>query len=282
MTRDIRVRNGRRRPELDTLEPRQMMDAGVTATLHAGVLTVAGTSASAPIVVDIHTAIARHRPVGAIFVEGVAAFKAGLVRTIAIKEVAGESVTVNRAPRWSPRVVVTVPTPISPPVAPPITLPPVVSITSTPPTPPPTTPTAPPSTSVSNETAAEFQIVAAVNIVRQMNGLAPLVLNAQLVQMGHIQANAMAQFQTMSHVLPQAAQPTLLDRANYVGYQFLSLGENIAYNFPDTGSVMAAWMNSPGHRANILDPSYTQIGVGIAYDVNGNPYYSQEFGQPMT
>jgi uncharacterized protein YkwD len=43
---------------------------------------------------------------------------------------------------------------------------------------------------------------------------------------------------------------------------------------------MTAWMNSPEHRANILDPSFTDIGVGIAYDSRGEPYYTQEFGEP--
>lgn len=255
-----------------------MMDAGVTATLHAGVLAVSGTSASAPIVVDINTMFWRHNRVGAIVVEGVGVFKAGRVREISITEVAGESVTINRSPKWNPRIVEALPTPISSASLPPTAIPPVVTITPTPPptATPPTTPV------VTDETAAELQIVAAVNVVRQMNGLAPLVLNEQLVQMAHLQANQMAQFQDMSHDLPQAPYPTLQDRANAVGYQFFTLGENIAYNFPDTGSVMLAWMNSPGHRANILDPSYTQIGVGIAYDVNGSPYYAQEFGQPMT
>jgi uncharacterized protein YkwD len=255
-----------------------MMTAGVTATLHAGVLSVVGTSPSAPIVVDIQTALSHRKPVGAIFVEGVAAFKASQVRKITISEVVGESVTVNRSRKWNPVIHVAPPTSIVTASLPPPTLPPVISISPT----PPANTTTPPATGVAGESAAELQIVAAVNVVRGMNGLAPLTLDAKLVQMAHIQANAMAQFQTMSHELPQAAQPTLLDRANFVGYQFFSLGENIAFNFPDTGSVMQAWMNSPGHRANILNPSYTQIGVGIAFDTNGDPYYSQEFGQPMS
>ena len=72
----------------------------------------------------------------------------------------------------------------------------------------------------------------------------------------------------------------LTDRAQYVGYNYSYLGENIAFNYPDDNSVMIAWMNSPGHRANILNPNFTQMGVGITYDSGGEPYYTQEFGSP--
>jgi uncharacterized protein YkwD len=58
------------------------------------------------------------------------------------------------------------------------------------------------------------------------------------------------------------------------------LGENLAFNYPDPNSVMAAWMGDSGHRANILNADYTQIGVGIAYDSQGEPYYTQDFGAP--
>ncbi len=280
MMRNAWARRGRSRPDLDQLERRELMTAGVTATLSKGVLTVIGTSPTAPIIVDVLTGLSHKKPTGAIMVEGVAAFKAGQVREVLISEVQGESVTIHRSHKWNPKIVVEPPRLFLPPITTtPTTIPPVISISSTPPA---TNPTTPPATGVADESALELQIVAAVNVVRAMNGLAPLTLDAQLVQMAHIQSNAMAEFQTMSHDLPQAAQPTLLDRANFVGYQFFSLGENIAYNFPDTGSVMNAWMNSPDHRANILNPSYTQIGVGIAYDVNGAPYYTQEFGEPMS
>jgi uncharacterized protein YkwD len=74
--------------------------------------------------------------------------------------------------------------------------------------------------------------------------------------------------------------PEPTDRAAYVGYKYSWLGENIAFNYPDDNSVMIAWMNSPEHRANILNPNFTQIGVGIAYDSKGEPYYTQDFGAP--
>ena len=126
----------------------------------------------------------------------------------------------------------------------------------------------------------EQTIVDLVNQQRQQAGLAPLTVSAQLVQEAQIQSADMAELNDMDHVLPGAALPTLQERAQYVGYNFSYLGENIAFNYPDDNSVMTAWMNSPDHRANILDANYTQIGVGIAYDSQGEPYYTQEFGQP--
>ena len=128
----------------------------------------------------------------------------------------------------------------------------------------------------------EQAIVDAVNAVRAQNGLGPLQVNGQLVQMAHLQANNMAASNTMSHTITSAPQPELTDRAGYIGYRYAQLGENIAYNFSDTASVMNGWMNSSGHRANILGANYTQIGVGIAYSGNGQPYYCQVFGKPTS
>jgi uncharacterized protein YkwD len=129
-------------------------------------------------------------------------------------------------------------------------------------------------------TAQEQTIVDLVNQQRAQAGLAPLQVSSQLVEEAHIQSTDMAELGVMAHVLPGAALPTLESRAQYVGYNYSYLGENIAFNYPDDNSVMTGWMNSPEHRANILDSSYTQIGVGIAYDSQGEPYYTQEFGQP--
>jgi len=60
------------------------------------------------------------------------------------------------------------------------------------------------------------------------------------------------------------------------GISYSSAGENIAMGQPDAKSVVTAWMNSPGHRANILNAKFTKLGVGV-YKVNGTMYWSQEF-----
>ena len=58
------------------------------------------------------------------------------------------------------------------------------------------------------------------------------------------------------------------------------VGENIAYGYTTPDSVFAAWMASPGHRANILDSGYTSIGLGTARATNGTWYWVQDFGRP--
>lgn len=59
----------------------------------------------------------------------------------------------------------------------------------------------------------------------------------------------------------------------------LGWGENIAYGYSTPDSVMSAWLNSPGHKANIENPSYTSIGVGVAANAQGTYYWTQDFGQ---
>jgi uncharacterized protein YkwD len=65
------------------------------------------------------------------------------------------------------------------------------------------------------------------------------------------------------------------------GLRFSAAGENIAEGQQSPQAVMTAWMNSPGHRSNILSPSYTQIGVGAAKDSRGVIYWTQQFIKPI-
>jgi uncharacterized protein YkwD len=224
---------------------------GVSAFLNQGALTVTGTSPSAPIAVDVFAVPVSGWIVGYVVVEGVGLYPASQVQKVAINKPAAEPLRVVPGPMWNPSF----------------------AVNTTPPTPP-----APGPSFI--ETAAEQDIVNAVNLVREQNGLAPLSVNPKLVEAAQIHANDMGRLADMAHDLPGAAQPTLLDRASFVGYRFTTLGENIAFNYPDTASVMSAWLSSPGHRANILDPNYTEIGVGIGYDSSGQPYYCQDFGHP--
>ena len=143
-----------------------------------------------------------------------------------------------------------------------------------------TTSSTPTTTAASTPAAVAQEIVAQVNAQRAQAGLAPLTVGASLTQMAAIQAGNMARLGVMSHDLPGTATPGLADRASFVGYNYATLGENIAFNYPDANSVMAGWLASPGHRANILNPNYTEIGVSVAYDATGQPYYAQEFGRP--
>ena len=126
----------------------------------------------------------------------------------------------------------------------------------------------------------EQQIVAATNRDRQQAGLAPLRVDPALTQAARIQADNMARLNRMEHDLPGVDQPTLRDRARAVGYEYDFIAENIAFNYPDGESVVGGWMASPAHRENLLNARYTDLGVAVAYNALGQPYYAQEFGHP--
>ena len=121
-----------------------------------------------------------------------------------------------------------------------------------------------------------------VNAERRHSGLPALVFNAQLDQMANIQAQNMARFQKMAHVIPEASLPTMADRAHHVGYPFGRLAENVALDYPDAETVVQGWMNSKGHRANILNPDVVETGIAIARSSSGGVYYCQVFGRRLT
>lgn len=85
----------------------------------------------------------------------------------------------------------------------------------------------------------------------------------------------------MDHVIPGAPYPTPKDRLAAVNYVWEAYGENVAMGQRSGREVVAAWMNSAGHRANILNPRYTELGVGYATDEAGRPYYAEVFGRPV-
>jgi hypothetical protein len=118
--------------------------------------------------------------------------------------------------------------------------------------------------------------------------VAPLTLSPQLTAGADLHSRDMASLApvvgyaaAMQHTLVGGEAPTLGARADVVGYAYLYLGENIAYGYSTAQAVMDAWMNSPGHRANILNPNFTQIGIAIAYAPDGTPYMTQFFGSPL-
>src|SRR5882762_10141234 len=148
-------------------------------------------------------------------------------------------------------------------------------------------PTGSPSTSptppnASRYGAAESRIFDLINAERRHQGLPALVYNAQLDRMAKIQAENMAYFQKMAHTLPEAQLPTLGDRAHYVGYPFGRLAENVALGYPNAETAVQGWMNSSGHRHNILDSSVEETGIGIARSSAGGLYYCQVFGRRLT
>lgn len=125
------------------------------------------------------------------------------------------------------------------------------------------------STSVQN---FEEEVARLVNEQRAKNGLSPLTLNWELSRVARYKSEDMARNRYFSHTSPTYGTPFEMIRS--FGLSYRSAGENIAYGQRTPAAVMDAWMNSSGHRANILNASYTQIGVG--YYANGN-YWTQMF-----
>jgi uncharacterized protein YkwD len=142
--------------------------------------------------------------------------------------------------------------------------------------PPPTHP----STGASSAVAEE--IVMRTNDERRAVGAPGLLRSPALMRAAQIQADQMAAFGTMAHELPGATYPTLGSRLTAVGYQISAAGENIAEGQPTAASVMAGWMKSPGHRANILDTRYTEMGAAVARSAMGRLFYVQMFARPMS
>ncbi len=133
------------------------------------------------------------------------------------------------------------------------------------------------------------QILDLVNQQRANSGLAPLQWSVQLAYGAGVHSQNMASMApvvgpsaAMSHLLFGVNAPTLGSRADLAGYDYRALGENVAFGYASASAVVDAWMNSPGHRANILSASFTQIGIAVAYSAQGLPYYTQFFGSPVT
>jgi uncharacterized protein YkwD len=130
--------------------------------------------------------------------------------------------------------------------------------------------------------ATESRIFDLIDAQRRHQGLRPLIYNPQLDRMAKIQAENMARYQKMAHVIPDASLPTLGDRARYVGYVYGRLAENVALGYPSAETVVEGWMNSSGHRRNILDGEVVETGIGIARSSAGGVYYCQVFGRPLS
>ena len=122
------------------------------------------------------------------------------------------------------------------------------------------------------DSSAEGQILALVNQQRATAGCGAVTADSGLASLARAFSADMRDRGFFSHTDPDGLDP--FDRGNRAGVTVM--GENIAYGQPDPASVMTAWMNSPGHRANILNCSYTRLGVGVAYGPGG-PWWTQDF-----
>lgn len=118
----------------------------------------------------------------------------------------------------------------------------------------------------------ESEVIRLVNEIRQQNGLRPLAANWELSRVARYKSQDMRDNGYFSHNSPTYGTPFQMLSA--FGLSYRTAGENIAKGYASPQAVVNGWMNSSGHRANILNASYTQIGVGY---VSGGNYWTQLF-----
>ncbi len=121
---------------------------------------------------------------------------------------------------------------------------------------------------------AEARVLSLVNTERAKAGCSPVVADPELAALAESHSEDMAERGYFSHTTPDGRSPW--DRADAAGVDHMG-GENIARGQADAETVMESWMNSPGHRANILNCDFRTLGVG-AHFAQGGPWWTQAFG----
>ncbi|SDT24285.1 CAP domain-containing protein [Actinoplanes derwentensis] len=127
----------------------------------------------------------------------------------------------------------------------------------------------------SNEQTLQTEINRLINVQRTSNGCAALTVNDQLTTAARDHSAWMAQTGTFSHT--GSGGSSFVTRAKAAGYAKPS-AENIAMGYRSAAQVVDGWMNSPGHRANIVNCQSKTVGVGVVFAADGSPYYTQVFG----
>ncbi|MGI9860177.1 CAP domain-containing protein [Moorella naiadis] len=121
----------------------------------------------------------------------------------------------------------------------------------------------------------EQQVIDLVNAERAKAGLKALAADPRLARAARLKAEDMRDHNYFSHESPTYGSfANLLQQS---GISFRTAGENIAAGYRTPAAVVAAWMNSPGHRSNILNANFTAIGVGYAAGGSYGTYWAQEF-----
>lgn len=124
----------------------------------------------------------------------------------------------------------------------------------------------------------EAEVIELVNKERTSRGLQALNHNDVLAKLTRLKSQDMADKNYFDHQSPTYGSP--YDMMNSFGITYQNAGENIARGQATAKMVMEGWMNSPGHRENILKEEYQEIGVGLAIDSTGQSYWTQMFIRP--
>lgn len=121
----------------------------------------------------------------------------------------------------------------------------------------------------------EGDVLVLVNKERAKRGIGPLVMNNNLRLLARMKSMDMRDKGYFSHYSPIYGSP--FEMMTKYGVRYSAAGENIAMGQNSASAVMSAWMNSTGHRANILNPNFKEIGVGVAINKAGKIYWTQLF-----
>lgn len=121
------------------------------------------------------------------------------------------------------------------------------------------------------------QLLAAHN--RDRSGLVPLKIDLKLTAMAAAHASWMAANRTMTH---SGGDGSFQTRLRASGYAYRGAGENVAAGYPTPAAVNSGWMNSPEHRANIMNGTFRDVGFGVVTGKDGNRYWSAAFGAPAS
>ena len=116
---------------------------------------------------------------------------------------------------------------------------------------------------------------------RTVYAISSLNINQTLTEAAQLKANDMATKGYFAHTSPEGLSPWYWFRSS--GYNFIYAGENLAIDFTDSNDVNSAWLNSPSHRANILNPNFTEIGIATAKGIwqgHDTVFVVQLFGRP--
>jgi uncharacterized protein YkwD len=157
---------------------------------------------------------------------------------------------------------------------------PTMSAPAPPRTAPRPNPPAPPTVAPAPSGGVTTQVVTLTNAERAKAGCGPLTVNATLTAVAQAHSQDMATNNYFEHNSQDGRTP--FDRMTAAGYRYSTAAENIAAGQRTPQDVMTAWMNSPGHRANILNCALKQIGVGYATNSSSRygVYWTQDFGTP--
>jgi uncharacterized protein YkwD len=137
-----------------------------------------------------------------------------------------------------------------------------------------------------NLNAMTNRVVALTNFHRQQGGLAPFKVNPVLSAVAQSHTENMIVSDFYAHQAPDGSRGA--DRMRRAGYNYLWAGENIGVGYSTADEVVQAWMNSPGHRANIMNPNLREIGAGFYFTANDTGrvsyryYWTQNFGTPAS